>query len=340
MKRIHLYGIGLGTAALLVAGSALADPPAGLTWNDWTATAGNIDLNTCTPPACVVLLDELGMLQARVRDTGGDGFFQTITVDEAFTGPALSSEFRNESFVAATDQTTNFDMAALTFVDLSGEGVQQVELASGSLRDADNNEASLDIWQTNTFAGFGNVEFWFAKQLLGGQFSTNTAGGDSLRIDYEVNNVAGDRGTPFTLRQTSGFYTQGGGTLTNVDASTITYSDGQHIGTMFLTGLLWHGGPMHMPGNDNRVFEIYNLQNFTTAEATHWVSTNNEIDDTGIGFVDFRGAWQDANVGDAIWDPAGPFGATPSSVASYPAAPNFAVIQGAAAFPGFPDHTP
>src|SRR5690606_31266585 len=150
------------------------------------------------------------------------------------------------------------------------------------------NEAGFKLYQQNTLAGLGAVDFWFEKQpVTGAQFSTATNAGSSMRLDYTVDNVAGNRGTPFTLRQTSGFYTQGSGTLTNVDGAEITYSDGQHIGTMFMTGLLWHGGAMHMPGNENRVFEVYNLQNFTTAEATHWVSTNNEIDDTGIGFVDF-----------------------------------------------------
>jgi hypothetical protein len=360
MKRIHLFGMGLGSAALLMAGSAVASAPDGHFYNQWSATAGQIELNDCTPPACVVLLDEVGMMQARVRDTAGDGFFQTINVEDTFTGPALAAEFRNESFIASTNNAggNSFDMAVLNFVDLSGEGLMQVQLANNALRDTsdpDNPEPSLQIYQQNVMAGFGRVDFGFDRLLFGGaQFSNATTAGGSLRIDYHVDNVPGNRGTPFTLRQLSGFYTRDGGSLQNIaaveydddDNRTITlaapidFAGGDHIGVLYMAGLLWHGGPMHMPANTNRVFENYQLNNFTTGESNQWVSVNNNIDDSGIGWVDFRGAWQDANAGDALWDPTGPFGATPNSIASYPTAPDFTVMNSASnPFPDFPDHS-
>lgn len=335
MKRLHLFGMGLGSAALLMSGSVFANPPTGHAWNDWTATAGIVTKNVCTPPACVVLLNETGMTQVRVRDTGGVGYFQTINVEDTFTGPALSALFRSETFVGATDQgaappPNGFDLANLTYVDLNGEGLSQVEIASGSLQNLGANEAAMDIYQTNTLTGYGTAEFWFAKQLMGAQFSTASNSGGSLRIDQEVNNIAGDRGTPLTIRRTSGFYTQTGGTLSTIDGQTIAYSAGDNIGTVYQSGLLWHLGPMHAPGNDDRAFVMQNIDNATTAQAASYVNTNNTIDDTGVGFVNFVAP------GTLPWDAN--FGATPTILAAPPT--NFTVLNAPNAFPSFPDHTP
>lgn len=333
MKRKYLYtmmGFG-GSAALLLSGPSLANPPTGHAFNDWTAAAGIITKTTCTPPACVVLLNETGMTQVRVQDTGGTGYFQTINVEDTYTGPALAAAFRSETFVGSTDQTNNFDMANLTFVDLSGEGISQVEIASGALQDTGANEAALDIYQTNTLTGYGTAEFWFARQTLGGaQFSTATNAGGSLRIDQEVNNVGGDRGTPITIRKTSGFYTSGPGVLSTIDSQTIAYANGDNIGTVYMSGQLWHLGPMHAPGNDQRAFVLQNIDNFTTAQSASFVSDNNTIDDEGIGFVNFVAP------GTLPWDAN--FGATPTILAAPPT--NFAVLNAPAAFPSFPDHTP
>ncbi len=306
MKRIHLFGAGVGAAALMLAGPALASPPDGHTYNQWSATAGIITLNSCTPPACVTLISENGMLQARVRednDPDGAGFFQTINVEEGFSGTAATAAFRNESFVASTNQGTNFDMAALQFVDLDTQGIMQAELAHGSMRDAGNNQAGFDLYQTITPGDGINVRFHYEKQILGtAQFSTNTSQGDRMRLDYTVDNVAGIRGTPFTARQTSGFYTQGSGTLETPGGGAITYTDGQNISTTFLTGLLWHGGPMHMPANTDRILEVQRIANHTTGEGFNWTNTNNTIDDTGVGFVNFVAVWETAAGGLAAWD--------------------------------------
>ncbi len=322
MKRIHLFGAGAGAVALLLAGPALAAPPSGHSYNQWSATAGIITLNSCAPPQCVVLLSENGMLQARVRednDPDEQGFFQTITIEEGFSGTAGVAAFRNESFVSSSNQATCpgvscFDMAALQFVDLDTQGIMQVQLASGAMRDAGSNEAGFDLYQTIVPGDGINVRFHYEKQLLGtAQFSTNTTQGDRMRLDYTIDGVAGNRGTPFTTRQTSGFYTQGSGTLETPGGGAITYSNGQNISTTYLTGLLWHGGEMHSSGNNiNRILEVSRITNATTGESLNWTNTNNTMDDTGVGFVNFVAVWETAAGGLAAWDAN--FGAAPGVV--------------------------
>src|SRR5690554_5217550 len=109
MKRAQLFGAGLGSAALLMAGSAIAATPEGHGFNNWAAFEGRVSLqpnaedlanvtaiedfanvgSDCAPPACVVLLNEAGMLQARIRandDPNAQGYFQTINVTDNFSG--------------------------------------------------------------------------------------------------------------------------------------------------------------------------------------------------------------------------------------------------------------
>ncbi len=340
MKRQILCGMGLAPAALLMAGAAVAGAPSGHSFNQWSATAGTITLNSCSPPACVVLLSENGMLQARVRadnDPDGQGYFQTITAEEGFTGTAATAVFRNESFIAATNQATNFDMAALQFVDLDSTGIMQIQLASGSLRDVANNEAAFDLYQTVDLTGFANVRFHYEKQGLGGQFSTNTSSGDRLRLDYRTDGTPalGTGGVVFTSRQTSGFYTQGAGSLELADGASITYAAGHHIGTTFLTGLLWHGGSMHMPNNQDRILESQFIRNYTTGEGFNWKNANDDLmDDTGVGYVNFVAVWGDAfGANPNLWNAN--FGDAPGFVPSGTA--TLTPLAPDVVFPGF-DH--
>lgn len=317
MKRTALSGVGLAPVALLVAGTALAAPPEGLSFNAWEATDGLITLRpngeggtNCVPPACVVLLRENGMLQARVRgndDPQAQGYFQTITTEEGYTGSAVTATFRNESFVEASSNGTNFPLAALNYVEFVDGDFMQTRINSGNLRDAANNEASLEIHQRNTLTGFGVANFWFERQLLGGaQFSTVTSGGASMRIDYTVDNITGSRGTPMTMRQVSGFYTQGDGVMELADGQSIAYSAGDHLSMVFGAGLLWHGGEMHTGGtNANRHFEVQSIANFTTATSANWTNATNSstIDDTGVGSVSFTAVWGDAYADNPnLWD--------------------------------------
>lgn len=325
MNRMYLYGMGIAPAALLLAGSAFAAAPEGLSFNAWEATDGVIVLrpngeggSNCVPPACVVLLRENGMLQARVRandDPDAQGYFQTITTEEGFTGAALDATFRNESFVEANNGS--FAIAGLNFVEFDESDFMQARINTGSLRDAAGNETSLEIYQKNTLTGFGNVDFWFERLLLGGaaQFSTNTSAGASLRIDYTVGNITGNRGTPMTMRQMSGFYTQGDGTMELVDGQSIDYSAGDHIGVVFGAGLLWHGGDQHTGNvNANRHFEVQSISNYTTATSANWTNATNSstVDDTGVGFLSFQAAWADAYTDNPnLWDDN--FGTAPNA---------------------------
>ncbi len=324
MKRQILYGASLVPAALLLAGAAVAAPPSGLSFNTWEATDGVITLrpdgeggSNCVPPACVVLLSENGMLQARVRaddDPNAMGYFQTITTDEGFTGTALEATFRNESFVEAANG--GFPVAALNFVAFDDGDFMNTTLNSGTMRDADNDEPGLVIHQRNTLANLGAVDFWFERRVLSGaQFNTATTAGAMLRIDYTVDNIAGNRGTPMTMRQVSGAYTADGGTMELADGQSISYSAGDHIGVVFGAGLLWHGGQQHTGGsNANRHFEVQSIANYTTEASANWTNATNSstIDDTGLGHVSFVSAWADEYaINQALWDAN--FGTAPNA---------------------------
>lgn len=350
MNKTPLIFAGLCSVSLVAAGVASAAPPPGHAFNNWAAFDGRIILqpdpsdlaqitalgdfedvsSTCLPPACVVLLNENGMMQARVRannDPNDEGYFQTINIQEGFTGLPSALDFRNESFV----ETSNggFPMTALNFVEFDDGDFMQVRLSSGALQAP--GEAAMEIYQKSSLQGFGEIDFYFERMALGGaQYGTGVGGGSSLRIDYhQPNNLNGDRFTPFTVRQASGAYTQAGGTLEVIDiASPIAVSPGDHVATLFMAGRLWHLGPMHTPaGNADREFELHSVRNYTTDERAQWTSVNNTVDEGGIGVVNFQAAWADAYaLNPNLWN-EGLFGD----------APNVADLGGTP-FPGAPDH--
>lgn len=356
MKRQHLLATGLGTAALLIAGAAVASPPSGHTFNNWASFEGRVILNpdgndlaavvepedfasvgsNCTPPACVVLLNEVGMLQARVRaddDPEAMGYFQTITVEDNFTGVPSGAAFRNESFVEATN--LGFPMSTLNYVEMDDDGFTQAYLNSGAMQEA--GQPFMELYQVGTFP-FADVNFYFERMARSGpQFSTSANAGARLRIDYLPSNITGERQAAMTIRQASGFYTQEAGTLALADGTEVEFAAGDHIGTVFGVGRTWHGGNMHTDGSNlNRHFEMQAISNYSANDGAgiteNWVSGGSTMDDTGVGAVTFTAMWNDAYALDArLWneDAFGP-------------APNYTAVDGGVdvgtLFPGAPVH--
>lgn len=326
MKRLHLLGMGLGSAALLASGSVLAAPPSGHAYNDYTVAGGVVTLNSCAPPACVTLLNETGLLQARVRednDPNGQGYFQTINVEDTATGPALALEFRSESFVSSASGTNS--VAALNYVDLSGDGFMQAMINTGTLQGAGDME--LAIRQQNILGAYGTGDFSFK----------NSGSGTEMRVDMNVNNLTGNRGTAMTVRETSGSFTADSGNLELVDGTLVSYSAGDRIRTTWGQGELWNLGPMHATGDEHRIFEIQSVANVTTDTSAAWTNTNDQIDNTGIGFVNFEAVWADAYaLNNNLWNSN--FGTVPNAAANAGELTNLNAANNP--FPDFPDHTP
>lgn len=335
MKKLSLLTIGLGSASLLMAGAAMAAPPTGFTYNDYTVSVGNITPGACPSGyTCQTLQSDVGFLQQRVSDgTAAGTFFRTIIVeDDASAGDPGQVDglaFRNDTFVGATNNSGN--LAGLGKVELEGaigSGTSTASLAFGDLKGP--GEAAIRFDQVNDMVDRSTTL----------TFEDAEGDGASVRLRMDqINPVGGNFSGPMTVRRTTGSYTvcsEPGGVgcvLELPDGQTITYDSGNNIAVMYQHQALFSMGPAPVAAA-SRVFEN---QRFTVgANSITWTNASNNMNPDGtvnapggmlpngggpIGGVTFStvnadgGAWDywDANFGTA------PTGVTPP--ATFPGTP-------------------
>ena len=315
--------------ALLGTGAAMAAPPAGFTYNDYTVANGTVSLVCPVGYTCQTLHNEPGFLQLHVSDgTAAGTYYRSIIVandaDAADPSAVDALAFRQDTFVGVADSSGA--VASLSKVDLTsatgpGTGSLVAELATGALNDG-NEPAGLRL-QQNQNLGDRTVNLTFLDQ---------GDGSVSLRMD-QVNPVGGSFSGPMTVRRTTGSYTvcdEPGGTgciLELPDGQTLTYDSGNNIAVMYQHQALFSMGNV---GAENRVFE--NQRYTVGANSIIWTNATNHMANGGsapidlsngafIGGVTFStvnadgGAWDywDDNFGTA------PTGVTPPS--TFPGTP-------------------
>lgn len=277
MKKLSLLTIGLSSASLLMAGAAMAAPPSGFTYNDYTVNAGVITPGACPVGyTCQTLQGDVGFLQQRISDgTAAGTYFRTIiTEDDASAGDSTQVDalaFRNDSFVGATDNSGAVaSLGKVTLDGAIGTGTSTAELARGSLN---AGEASGIELRQDQNMGDRTVAFSFDEQI---------DGSENLRLD-QINPVGGNYSGPMTVRRTTGSYTVCAVdpcTLTLPDGQTIQYNNGDSIGVMYQHQALFSMGPVAV---SDRIFEN---QRFTVgANSIEWNNANNNMTFGGGGGI-------------------------------------------------------
>ena len=275
MDKRTLLAASLGAAALLPAGVAIAAPPVGFTFNDYTVSVGNITPGVC--PAgytCQTLQNDLGFLQQRISDGTPEGtYFRTIiTSSDASAGDPTqvdNLDFRNDTFVGATNNSGALAvMGKVSLEGAIGTGTSEAEIARGALNTGE--VSGIRLHQFNDLVD-RTVSFDYQDSEEGGRF---------LRIDADTPTGPGTFSGPMTIRKTSGIYTvcdQPGGTgcvLTLPDGQSITYDSGHDIGVLYQHQSLFSMGPV---GPGDRVFENQHFANETTGGVISWTNATNNM---------------------------------------------------------------
>lgn len=304
--------IGLSAAFALASGAAMAAPPSGFSYNDFTVADGVVTGAACpTGYTCQNVLSEAGFLQQRMSDGTADGtFFRTIVVDEDATAADQTEVellgFRMDTFAGAPG------LAVHGSVSLDGDTGTGALVTTISQDDwNDGTEPSILIEQ-NQDLGDRTIAFSFEMAL---DNSTR------MRMD-QMNPTGNSYSGPMTVRRLGGSFVtcdevDGVGCVLELpDGQTLTYNTGDTIGTMYQHQSLFGMGDI---GAENRVFENQTFE--VNGEQIGWTNVNNTVDDSGGGSVTFNTINTDGGAWD-YWDPnfgAAPLGVTPP--ATFPADP-------------------
>lgn len=280
----------MGSAALLVVGSAMAAPPTGFSYGQYTTNNGVATVGTITTTdtvcgvtyTCVSLAASGdGILQRQVTENlTGKSYIQTIIVDNLTAGPAdtglnvnaivggtYNLDFTNESFVgvgggASGDLGVDAGIKLLAppggpvvpnTVDALGGNQQMVAtIAQGGLvTPGDPTHVKIIQRQKLDPGGATGVDGTGQTDFV---LMSNSADESDryMRLDQRVtaNVVQG-----ITVRNSSGSYTTGGpANLTLPDSSSLGYVDGDSIGVVWIQ--LRQMGGAGLPASDPRVFQM------------------------------------------------------------------------------------
>lgn len=295
MKKLSLLTMGLGSATLLAAGAAMAAPPSGFGYSEFTVNAGQVTAGACPVGyTCQVLQNDTGFLQQRVSDGTANGtYFHTIvTSDDASAldqAQVEALDFRNENFVGAGVG----GVASLSSVQLeggAGTGQSEIEINGGGMQAG--TDMHIVLTQTHEFEDRG--------QSLVFEDAGGSAQGNGTRM--VMNQDGGTFSGPMTVRVTDGSFTvcdTGTGCVLELpDGQQLTYDSGDEIGTMYQHQALFGMGGTATLGAENRVFEN---QTFTVnGDTIGWTNVSNNMDDFGGGGILLPDPQGNGNGGAAI----------------------------------------
>jgi len=232
--------IALGTASLFIAANAaMAASPLGA-WGTNTLTNGSYTpTSVAGSVTAVTVLQATGtnILQEKITVSGVD-YYHTVVAGVGSNGDTpvtnnAAAQMTTESFISAANNSgtmsaRGFITYAATVVGTANNadsGSVTTEIARGSLIGI-GDPTGIRIDQAYTTGAAARAATF--TQLSNG---TNSADGKSLRLDVPD---AGNHGQT-TIRQTSGDYTVGSGTILGPDGGVaITYNDGDTIGVMYI----------------------------------------------------------------------------------------------------------
>lgn len=315
MKKLTV--LTMAPAALVVASSVVvAAPPAGFSYDDYTATAGTITAS-CPPGYTCTNLDATGngILQQRVTD-GTDSYIKTIILEEGTTASDLAAvealAFRNESYVLVEDGSNNMSARGIVQGNVLGAGIDdfvaQAEVSTGSL------------------ATPGGANNFVQSNLLqnAGRFTTFEAhGGQGNNLNFVVNAVQPNNEGNITIRK-SVATAAGDLALTDADAGipTLAYAAGNRVGVVWLEQAASGVGSAY-----DRLLGFQRYTNETAGTSIEYINSG----DLGTFVATSTGANQPvAGIGPWNWN-ATLFGAAPNPYNSN--ATETGIAQPAVTFP-------
>ncbi|HHM06113.1 MAG TPA: hypothetical protein ENJ19_10285 [Gammaproteobacteria bacterium] len=194
MRRANYLLLSMGSAALICAGAAVAGPPSGFTFNDWTVSNGDIALKATTCPTgytCGSPILGKGFLQRQLKENAsGIIYFQTIVTNQDATfdaGTATTRPFSDENFVRTgvtgissrqSIQDTTIDPITSVATDFATSLV----LDTGWASTLAGKEAQMEITQSLTQATTGFTNDFILQQ----EGSGDTVLGRWMSIDQGV----------------------------------------------------------------------------------------------------------------------------------------------------------
>lgn len=215
-----------GSAALIMSGTAMADPPAN--FDVWSVSSGNISFGdydggtagTQTCPAgytCGTPVTGSGFLQRQVvNNTSGVQYFQTIVAPEGATGAPAALVFADETFVRVGATGVSGKQHAL---DSSVSGIETTDVSTSTMLNSGwasggvfkDLQISQSITLTNNKATTPEVTLY--NGFTFNQNGTNAAPtgkfldvtqGVLIEGDATIANNTGDDVQKFVMRQASG----------------------------------------------------------------------------------------------------------------------------------------
>lgn len=215
-----------GSAALIMSGTAMADPPAN--FDVWSVSSGNISFGdydggtggTQTCPAgftCGTPVTGSGFLQRQVvNNTSGVQYFQTIVAPEGATGAPSALVFADETFVRVGTTGVSGKQHAL---DSSVSGIETTDVSTSTILNSGwasggtfkDLQISQSITLTNNKATTPEVTLY--NGFTFNQNGTNAAPtgkfldvtqGVLIEGDATIANNTGDDVQKFVMRQASG----------------------------------------------------------------------------------------------------------------------------------------
>lgn len=275
-----------GSAALIMSGTAMADPPAN--FDVWSVSSGNISFGdydsgtagTQTCPAgftCGTPVTGSGFLQRQVvNNVSGAQYFQTIVAPEGATGAPSALVFADETFVRVGVSGVSGKQHAL---DSSVSGIETTDVSTSTMLNSGwasggvfkDLQISQSITLTNNKATTPEVTLY--NGFTFNQNGTNAAPtgkfldvtqGVLIEGDANIANNTGDDVQKFVMRQASGnlngaAHVLGAPVLLPGNSSDLAWAATDNV------KVIWVGQQMIKSGVESFRYQFYD--NLTSAAA-------------------------------------------------------------------------
>lgn len=232
---------GIGLSTLFLWSLVWAGPPPGVTYSNFSATAGVISAPCPTNYSCKPISEGVGFVQREIVQNSGlqDRYIQTITVDPNVTGTPDQLPMVIESFVQAsqsggTTTTVNGFSGRETSLENSADSsfsaVTSIDNGWAEQAGVPNVRVQQDISNNQPLGEHFTDHFQYQANHLGnGQDS-----GASLNIDQGVGLLDGGNGGPddqqvYSYRHLEGDMNPNAGSLTLPNGSVLSWSAGDSI---------------------------------------------------------------------------------------------------------------
>ena len=302
MNKFSKIFLTAGSAALIVSGAAMADPPAN--FDVWSVSSGTVAFGdydtgtagTQTCPAgytCGTPVTGSGFLQRQLVDGSGNQYFQTIVAPEGATGAPAALAFADESFVRVGVTGVSGKQRAVDSTVSGSEttAVNTSTILNSGWASGGSTYKDLEINQgiTVTTTATSEVQMYNGFTFNQNGSSTSPTGkymdltqGVLITGDATTTDNLGDDVQKFVMRQASGdlngnAHTLGSPVLLPGNGTDVAWSGTDDV------KVIWVGQQMVASGVESFRYQFYDnvtsaaadsISDFETGAATPWTWVN------------------------------------------------------------------